>query len=90
MEIPETPVTQTIQVVFPKGLQRTANPILRYAEERINRAEISYNEKCWAYEAIGRDGVNAIGAVSSFIEDPVLKGALIEVLTADTEGKRNV
>lgn len=90
MEIPETPVTQTIQVVFPKGLQRTANPILRYAEERINRAEISYNEKCWAYEAIGRDGVNAIGAVSSFIEDPVLKGALIEVLTADTEEKRNV
>lgn len=81
----EVLVTQAVTVRFPEGLGRTANPLEELAESMLRHAQIGYPEKQKLYDTIVRYGSKAVGTVAAAAENKTVKGALLELLSADLE-----
>ena len=86
VELDETPVTQAIELVFPQGLRPAAPPLAKLAQQLLMNAQTDYIEKDRLLGLIERKGRGAAAEVLSNAENETLRGALLELLLAQTEG----
>jgi alpha-glucosidase (family GH31 glycosyl hydrolase) len=84
VELAPTTVTQEIRVKFGGPLRCASNPIERLGRELLNRAQTGYEEKAEAFRLIRQQGTAAVGSLMALVENEALRGALVELLTADT------
>ena len=82
VEIEKTSVKQEIAVIFTDGFVQAENQLVEKAYEILNRAQISYAGKTALYEAVKKQGRNAIGTICSIDVAQSVKDALIELLEA--------
>lgn len=86
VELDETPVTQAIELVFPQGLRPAAPPLAKLAQQLLMNPQTDYIEKDRLLGLIERKGRGAAAEVLSNAENETLRGALLELLLAQTEG----
>ncbi len=83
VEIPRTPVTQTITVAFPQGLKRAENPVQGMVFQLLSNAQIPYLQKQNVMNAIYANGLRALPTAMSQLDNQTLGLAILEIMTAE-------